>query len=124
MNCLVCGNIRPANAGVEAVQVLLEQAGVQFHLEVAAGADGPIIRQADLARDTDVELHWHGSEISSVRAFRWMGLGRDGDHSAVSVSLSCLSDFRVSLTSRDCLRCRRSPAIRRAMLARASVRVA
>jgi hypothetical protein len=45
------------------------------------------------------------------------------DHSLVSVSLSCRRDFSVSAKSRDCLRCRRSPVIRRAVLDRASVKV-
>ena len=34
-------------------------------------------------------------------------------YSAASTSRSCRSDFKVSLSRRDCLRCRRSPEIRR-----------
>src|SRR6516225_5691688 len=46
------------------------------------------------------------------------------DQPTVSTSLSWWRDFRVSLTSRDCLRCRRRPAISRAVRDRASARVA
>ena len=45
------------------------------------------------------------------------------DHSLVCVNLSGRRDFSVSAKSRDYLRCRRRPVIRRAVLDRASVKV-
>ena len=50
---------RPAHAGVEGVQVALEQCRVELDLHVAARADRAVVRQADLATDAHVEFQGH-----------------------------------------------------------------
>ncbi len=80
--------------------------------------------ETNLARDTDVQLHGHRAHSPSIKRMLKVIMTEIADHSTVSVSLSCLSDFRVSLSRRDCLRCRRRPVIRRARFDLASVRVA
>ncbi len=60
---LVGGDVRTADPGVEAVQVALEQAGIDLQLEVARGADRAVIRLADLPRDPDIQLQGHDAVL-------------------------------------------------------------
>jgi hypothetical protein len=60
---LVGGDVHPANTGVEGVQIAVDQADIEFQLEVARGAHRPVVGQADLAAHADVQLQGHDSVL-------------------------------------------------------------
>jgi hypothetical protein len=49
MDSLVGRHVGAADLGVKSVEVFLEQAGVQFHFKIAAGADRSEVGHAHLA---------------------------------------------------------------------------
>jgi hypothetical protein len=57
---MVHGDVGVPDLGVEGLEVAVEQAVFDLELEVATCADGPVVGEPDLARNTDVQLHGHG----------------------------------------------------------------